>query len=276
MPNIQGGGAQFLPQNIQRQGPTQQNQAAQANKTTSPEAAKDTVRLQAAPSQTTVSSQIVQRLTSDSTRANIHQLIQQQNVQVPEQKPQLQMLQKPAMSSALAEMLSQHQRPESAQQSQTAGLAQNQQAQLAGGAMQAASFSKIRKDPEDTAERNSQQSGKRVRKEEQEGEFGSLMDMSDEGGMGGDGTHQDQRSDSQKKKPLLQAQKKSLQNLKSGVPTKPGIKMTGPRSATSQPHNTIKKPQPKAPVKPSITNVNSLQSQAKKIPPKPKTDEWDF
>lgn len=272
MPNIQGGGAHFPQQQIQRQAPVQQNQAAQASKAAAPETAKDTVRLQAAPSQTSVSSQIVQRLTSDSTRANIHQLIQQQNVQVPTDKPQLQMLQKPAMGSALAEMLAQHQRPESAQQSQSASLAQNQQAQLAGGAMQAASFSKIRKDPEDAVERNSLQSGKRVRKEEQEGEFGSLMDMSGGESMDGDGSGQDQRSDSQKKKQLIQDKKKPLQRLKSAIPDKPGIKATGGKAPGSQTLNTLKKPQPK----PSITPLNSLQSQVKKIPPKPSTDEWDF
>lgn len=270
MPSIHGGGG-FIPQQIQnqqvRQAPPAQVQQQQAQA-----APKDTVRLQATPTQTSLTSQVAQRLTSDATRVSIHNLIQQQQVQLPAEKPQLQMMQKPAMGSALAEMLSQHHVAEAAPQQQAANpQAPNAQAQLAAGMLQSAANQKIHDHTEDSSRRSTLQSGKRVRKEEQEGEFSSLMDMSDEGGMFGQ-SGQDGRSDSQKKKQLLEAQKKKLPPAPKGQLEKPRLKTTGqqagaPNSTTKSPLNT----QPKPPaVKPVVNKVQPLQK------PKPKADEWDF
>lgn len=254
MPSIQGGGG-FIPKPIQTQ------QAAKPQQAIPQESApKDIARFQAAPSQTTLSSQIAQRLTSETTRAQIHNLIQQNQVQVPEQKPHLNMLQRPAMSSALADMLVNHHVPE------------NTQAQQAAGSMQASYQAKTSDPTEDSARRNSLQSGKRVRKEEQEGEFSSLDDMSGGDSTSGDQSGEDQRSDSQKQKTLvtLQEKQKSKTPLKrpGEKPTslKPDLQKFGSKSPPPRP-GAVKPPA----TKPSIQRIQNMKPapQAKKT-----DDEW--
>lgn len=263
MPNIQGGGG-FVPQPIQPQAPAQRAAQAQAPAEQTQLAPKDTFK--AGPSQTTQTSQTVQRLTADTTKAQIHQLIQQTVIQVPAERPQLQLLQRPAMGSALAEALAQHHVPDAPQQAaqqQAQQPALNPHAQLAAGLQQTSTFVRQREHSEDSVARNSQQSGKRVRKEDQEGEFSSLDDTAGgEGGMFG-GNEQDERSDSQKKKQILTAEEKRK--------APPGT-VKSSLSKAPPPKPTLK-PTLKPVAKPTIQRVQPpLSGQAK---PKPQpTDEW--
>lgn len=257
MPNIQGGGG-FVPQPIQPQAAAQRAAQTPAPAEQTQLAPKDTFK--AGPSQTTQTSQTVQRLTADTTKAQIHQLIQQTVIQVPTERPQLQLLQRPAMGSALAEALAQHHVPEQAQPQQAA---LNPQAQQAAGMQQTSTFVRLREHSEDSVARNSQQSGKRVRKEDQEGEFSSLDDMAGgDGGMFG-GNEQDERSDSQKKKQILTAEEKRK--------APPGT-VKSSLSKAPPPKPTLK-PTLKPASKPSIQRVQPpLSGQVK---PKPQsTDEW--
>jgi len=252
MPSIQGGGG-FIPPSIQAQQAQPAAAKAQAPQPQAPQT-QDVARFQAGPSQTTLGSQIAQRLTSESARLQIHQLIQQNQAQAPEQKPQLQMLQRPAMGSALASALAAHHVPEQSQ---------NAHAQQAAGTMQASYQAKTSDHTEDSVRRSTLQSGKRVRKEEQEGEFSSLEDMFGGDGTSGGGTGQDQRSDSQKKKPLLTAEEKRKAPV--GV-KKPGVKPAPPGLKPG-----LNKPGTAAP---SVTRVQMAKANP---PPKPKaTDEWTF
>lgn len=253
MPSIQGGGG-FIPRPIQSARPQQtarvQQQAAQET------GSKDVARFQAAPSQTSLSSQIAQRLTSDATRAQIHQLIQQNQVQVPEQKPQLQMMQRPAMSSALAETLAGHHVPDQAQ---------NAQAQQAAGSMGASYQTKTTDHTEDTVRRRSLQSGKRLRKEDQEGEFSSLDDMGGGDSMSGDQSGQDQRSDSQKQKHLL-----DFESDAHGKTGKVPLQRLGQKPTSLKP-NLHKFAEQKGVAKPAVQRLQNL----KPAPPKKKPDdEW--
>ena len=292
MPNIQGGGGAFIPRQVQNtQAQQQVGQTQQAAKAQEQAGPKDTVRMQQGPSQTSLSSQVAQRLTADGTRSQIHQLIQQQQVQVPDQKPNLQMMQRPAMSSALADMLAGHHVPDQGQ---------NLHAQQAGGSLAAASHQKVNDHTEDSAKRTSLQSGKRVRKEEQEGEFSSLEDMM--GGESSQQNEQDERSDSQKQKHILTQEQRRKKALKptgalKQAPQKPGLKKTGgtggltryapgvkpagQKNAPQQqrPSSIVRKAAPEKPAedqpfsgvkaKPTIQKINRLQK------PKPKTDdEW--
>lgn len=282
MPSIQGGGANYFPPQIQPQRQVQQAAQVQAEQPQTVLAPKDTVKMQAGPSQTSLSSQIAQRLTSDTTKAQIHQLIQRAEIQVPAEKPQLQMMQKPAMGSALAEMLQGHHVPEQTtpqqqaqQQAQQAMQQPSQQGQAFAAQQQTSTFVRLRDSNEDAADRNSLQSGKRVRKEEKEGEFDSLEDFGGSG-MSGQQGGQDQRSDSQKKKQLL--------TLEERRKAPPGAKPTGPLPPPKPPvlRSTPVVPQPPKPPapkpaspKPAVQRVQPpLGQQLKPAPPKKSTDEW--
>lgn len=283
MPSISGGGG-YIPQPLQPQRPIQQAAPAQAEKAQASLAPKDTVRLQSGPTQTTLTSQVAQRLTSDSTRAQIQQLIQTAQPQPPADKPQLQMMERPAMSSALADTLANVHVPEqqNAQQQQPQQPGLNQQAQQAAGQYQTSTFVRSREHTEDSSARNAHQSGKRVKKQDQEGEFASLEDFGGSGGMSGDQSGQDQRSDSQKKKQILTAEEKRKAppgapvSLQKPAPPKPTTKpgMTGMMKAATGPIQTP--PKPPAP-KPSVQRVQPpLSQQPKPAPPKKPTDEWTF
>lgn len=267
MPSIQGGGG-YIPQPIQPQRQLQQAAVAKAEAPQSELAPKDTFK--AAPSQTSLTSQAAQRLTSDETKSMIHQLIQRSQPQVPQDKPQLLMMERPAMSSALADTLKGHHVPEQQQaQQQLNQPANNPQAQAAAGQMYTSTIVKMRDHTEDSVARNSLQSGKRVRKEEQEGEFSSLEDFGGGGGMGGqDG--QDQRSDSQKKKQILTAEekRKAPPGAKSALVKPPAPKNNSNLSNTP--------PKPPAPKTSTIQRVQPPLGQQKPAAPKKKTDEWTF
>lgn len=241
MPNIQpgAGGNPYgatTPLN-QAQAPTQ-NIQPKAPPKTAEKAPTDQAQFQHRPTGT----ERGQRLTSESARLQIHQLIQNAVIQQPEQRPQLQLLNRPAMSSALADTLAAHQPPETA----------NAHAQMAGGSLAAASHQKIRPSNEDSAARNSSQSGKRARKEEQEGEFSSFADA--EGGMSQGDSNQDERSDSQKKKHII-LQKQSLTSQRKAAPP--------PVDAFE---TAVKKPTLKK-------ETASRPAQHRPTPPK---DEWTF
>lgn len=264
MPSIHGGGG-FIPRPVQTQ--TQQVGKAQPAQPQD-SGSKDVVRLQASPSQTSLSSQIAQRLTSENTRTQIHNLIQQNQVQVPEQKPQLNMMQRPAMSSALADMLANHHVPEQ----------QNNQAQQAAGSLQASYQTKTSDSTEDSVRRNSLQSGKRLRKEEQEGEFSSLDDMSGGDSMSGDQSGEDQRSDSQKEKTLVTAQEKQKSQNKlplkrpgqKPVSLKPNLQKlaeTKPQRPGNFKQSDLSPPTPK----PGVQRIQSMKPAAPKKKP---DDEW--
>ena len=188
---------------------------------------------------------------------------------MPEQKPQLNMMQRPAMSSALADMLANHHVPDQTQ---------NTQAQQAAGTMQASYQTKTSDHTEDTVRRNSLQSGKRVRKEEQEGEFSSLDDMSGGDSMSGDQSGEDERSDSQKKKTLVTAQEKQ----KNGTPQT--LKRPGQKPVSLKPD--LQKFSDSKPSKPGIAKQSEIKPPKQKssiqriqiikpAPPKKKpNDEW--
>jgi len=265
MPNIRPGmsGAGIPPQQMQSaapKGPASPKPVQAAQETNS----SDRAQFQGK----TTGAERSQRLTSETTRAQIHQLIKTAVIQVPEQRPALQLLNRPAMSSALADMLSAHHPAETAQsqQSQTAAQqgAANAHAQMAGGSLAAASHQNIRASTEDSSDRNTTQSGKRARSEEQEGEFSSLTDS--EGGMDqGDSSH-DQRSDSQKKKQLLNAQKaKTAPDFEKGPQHKKPLHQAKTLSRTLQPPTLKKTGSP--PAKSSLNKPNK--------PASPK-DEWTF
>lgn len=273
MPSITGGGG-YVPQPIQPQRAAQQ--AAPAQQAARPQtelAPKDTLKL---PSQTSLTSQMAERLTSDNTKAQIYRLIQSATPQPPAEKPQLAMMERPAMSSALANALAEHHVPDAP----LPQPGQNQQAQQAAGQFQTSTFVRQREHTEDSVARNALGSGKRVRKEDREGEFSSLEDFGGGGGMSGDQSGQDQRSDSQKKKQILTAEDK--RKAPSGAPlaqqrpippkpvAKPGS-VSHMKSATG-PIQT--------PPKPKTGGVQRVQpplsQQAKPAPPKKPTDEWTF
>ena len=300
MPSISGGGG-FIPPPIQPPRPVQQAAAAQAEQAQTQLAPKDTVKVSAAPTQTSLTSQTAQRLTSDTTRAQIHQLIQTAQPQVPTDKPQLQMMQRPAMSSALADTLAQHHVPDqtspqqTAQQNSQQTAQQNlnqqaaQQASVAAGQYQTSTLVRPREHTKDSSDRNTLQSGQRVRKQEKDGEFSSLDDFGGGEGMSGNQSGQDQRSDSQKKKQIL-----SLEEKRKGPPgakpppppqVKAGAAMTGmsphfkaatgpigqPKPAVVQP------PKPAGTTKPAIQRVQPpLGQQPKPAPPKKANDEWSL
>lgn len=280
MPNIQGGGG-FIPQQIQPQRAVQQAAAPQVQQQVQTELApRDVFK----STQTTQGSQLAQNLTSDTTKSQIHTLIQTAQIQVPTDKPQLQMLQRPAMGSSLAATLAQHHVPEQAQQAQ-ANPAAGQQAQQAAGQLMTSTIVRQREHTEDSASRNSLQSGKRVRKQDKEGEFDSLEDFSGGDGASGNNSGRDQRSDSQKKKQILtqEERRKPPAGAKPAVPV-PGTPKTvgaGPSlfKAASSPLGAPKLPTPPVPkppvAKPTIQRVQPPMSQQKPpAPPKKPTDEW--
>lgn len=279
MPSIQGGGG-YLPQPIQPQRQMQQAQAVKAEAPQTELAPKDTLKMQG-PTQTTSTSQTAQRLTSDETKSQIHQLIQRAEPQVPQEKPQLQMMQKPAMGSALAEMLKNHhvaeQAPNPQQQAQQQSTQPNQHAQTAAGNLFTSTLVRGRDHTEDSVARNDLQSGKRVRKEEQEGEFSSLEDFGGGGGMSGEGG-QDGRSDSQKKKQILTLEEK--RKAPTGAkPTQVTAPPNAPKVIMNKTSVTPAPPRPPAPKpaapKPTIQRVQPpLSQQQKPAPPVKKTDEW--
>lgn len=208
-----------------------------------------------------------QRLTSESTRLQIHQLIQTAVIQPQEQRPQLQLLNRPAMSSALADTLAAHQpAPQSAETA-------NAHAQLAGGSLAAASHQKLRPSNEDSAARNSTQSGKRARQEDQEGEFSSLADA--EGGMSQGDSHPDERSDSQKKKQLI-LQKQGLVEQRKAMPKTAIDTFENASKKTLQtPSRSLQKPTFKK-TDPSHSTVRSPQRNDRPNKPMPSKDEWTF
>lgn len=307
MPSITGGGG-YIPQPIQPQRPMQQAapvQARAAQEQTSL-APKDVYK---GPSQTSLTSQVAEKLTSDGTKSQIHRLIETATPQPPADPPALAFMERPAISSALAGTLAEHHVPEQQQQAQQPGA--NQQAQQAAGQFQTSTFVRNREHTEDSVARNSLQSGKRVRKQEQEGEFSSLDDFGGGGGMSGDRSGQDQRSDSQKKKQILTVEEKrkappgTAQATHRPAPPKPAAKPAGPShmkaaagplgqanrpaASTLQPRKEEDKPfsgvaalpnatkPPGAPTpKPGIQRVQPPLSQQKPPPPKKPTDEWSF
>lgn len=264
MPNISpgAGGSPYSATPLPQATPAQNTQAKPAAPPPA-QGAEKPVLDQAQFQQRSTGTERGQRLTSESTRLQIHQLIQTAVIQQPEQRPQLQLLNRPAMSSALADTLAAHQPAETA----------NAHAQLAGGSLAAASHQKLRPSNEDSAARNSQQSGKRARQEEQEGEFSSLADA--EGGMSQGDSNPDQRSDSQKKKQLI-LQKQSLVDQRKVSPQattdsfEAASKNTSPLSSRS-----LQKPGLK---KEGASPPTARSSQSKHRPPKPISpkDEWTF
>ncbi len=255
MPNIQPGipgGQAFQAQ--QAQG-LQKNPAIQRAEPRPAEAAPASD--QAKFHTRTTGTERAQRLTSEQTRLQIHQLIQKAVIQVPEQKPGLQLLNRPAMSSALAETLASHQPAD----------AGNAHAQMAGGSLAAASHQKLNHQTEDSVQRNSLQSGKRARKDEQEGEFSSLTDS--EGGMSQGDSSQDQRSDAQKQKQVLLQKKKLSEAAKQNEMdfenfTAPSRKRTLSEPSRSPMQSPLRKT---SPVPPKLRS-NSAQK------PSSSKDEW--
>lgn len=309
MPSITGGGG-YIPQPIQPQRPMQQAAPvqAQAAREQTLLAPKDVYK---GPSQTSLTSQVAEKLTSDGTKAQIHRLIETATPRPPADPPALAFMERPAMSSALAGTLAEHHLPEQQQaQQQAQQPGANQQAQQAAGQFQTSTLVRNREHTEDSVARNSLQSGKRLRKQEQEGEFSSLDDFGGGGGMSGDQSGQDQRSDSQKKKQILTVEEKrkappgAAQPTQRPAPPKPTAKPTGPshmkaavgplgqaqRPATStmQPRKEEDKPfsgvaalpnanKPPGAPKPGIQRVQPpLSQQQKPVPPKKPTDEWSF
>jgi hypothetical protein len=248
MPNIQpgaGGNPYMATPLSQAQAPNVQPKAPPK---TAEKPASDQAQFQHRPT----GAERGQRLTSETARLQIHQLIQTAVIQQPEQRPQLQLLNRPAMSSALADTLAAHQPPETA----------NAHAQMAGGSLAAASHQKVRSSNEDSAERNSAQSGKRARQEDQEGEFSSLADA--EGGMNQGDSSKDERSDSQKKKQII-LQKQSLVSQRQPAPQRPVDTF---ETATKSPL----RPPSRSPQKPAIKKVDTPRTaQHRSAPPK---DEW--
>lgn len=297
MPNIQGGGG-YIPQPIQPQraaAPQVQQQVQQQAQTEL--APRDVFKT----TQTSQGSQLAQRLTSDNTKAQIHNLIQTAQIQVPQEKPQLQMMQRPAMGSALADALGRHHVPDQqssqAQQTQQqmnnpgANPGLNQQVQQNAGQLMTSTFVRQREHTEDSASRNSLQSGKRVRKQEKEGEFDSLEDFGGGDSMSGNNSGRDQRSDSQKKKQILtqEEKRKPPQGAKPALSAQPKTTSVGPshfkpaagplnsaRPGSGTQSATPKPPAPKPPIaKPSVQRVQPPLGQQKPVaPPKKPTDEW--
>lgn len=225
MSSIQGGQPQFNPQLIQ-----QQAAAKIQGPQTTPQTQKSasTAKASSAPTQTTLSSQKVQQLTSETTKASIKNLIQTSLPQVPEQMPQLKFLQKPSVSGNLSQLLGGHQAETASQQQaqpqqQAAAQANNPQAAMAAGQLQTSHMMPLKRNSEtdDSAWQNTSQSGRKAKKDEQEGEFSSLDDF--EGGDFGGGAQQDERSDSQKKKQLLKKSELHKKTLKKPL-QKPGLK----------------------------------------------------
>lgn len=255
MPNIQPGipgGQAFQAQQaqaLQKNAPVQRAEPRPAEAPPSSDQAKFQTR--------TTGTERAQRLTSDQTRLQIHQLIQKAVIQVPEQKPGLQLLNRPAMSSALAETLASHQPAD----------AGNAHAQMAGGSLAAASHQKVNHQTEDSVQRNSVQSGKRARKEEQEGEFSSLTDS--EGGMSQGDSSQDQRSDAQKQKQVLLQKKKLSEAAKPNAADFESFTGSSRKKTLSEPlRGTIPSPLKRTSPAPPKLRPNAAQK-----PASPK-DEW--
>lgn len=260
MPNIRpgAGGPSYPTAPLSQAAPAQNNQAKAPAQVNEKQALDQTQFL---PRST--GTERSQHLTSESTRLQIHQLIQTAVIQQPEQRPQLQLLNRPAMSSALADTLAAHQPPETA----------NAHAQMAGGSLAAASHQKLRSSNEDSAARNSTQSGKRASQEDQEGEFSSLADS--ESGMNQGDSSQDQRSDSQKKKQLI-LQKQSLSSQHKAIPKVPVDTFeTASKKPMSSPSQGLHKPILKK-VAPSHSTPRPLQRNNQPKKPASPKDEWTF
>lgn len=189
MTSIQGG---FNPQvNIAALRPQAPAVQAQATQAAAPRAA-EAPKVPAGPTQTTATTQKALALTSEATQAKLNQLLQNARVAPGLDRPPLQILgQGASMGSALAQALAGHQPPEGAA---------SQAAQTFAGQQQTAASLKTRpKETEDSAWQTNKQSGKRLRREDQEGEF-NLMDDSAGQGMGG-GQSDSQQNKDRKRQP---------------------------------------------------------------------------
>jgi hypothetical protein len=189
MTSIQGG---FNPQaNIAALRPQAPAVQAQATQAAAPQAA-EAPKVPTGPTQTTATTQKALALTSEATQAKLTQLLQNARVAPGLDRPPLQILgQGASMGSALAQALAGHQPPEGAA---------SQAAQTFAGQQQTAASLKTRpKETEDSAWQTNKQSGKRLRREDQEGEF-NLMDDSAGQGMGG-GQSDSQQNKDRKRQP---------------------------------------------------------------------------
>lgn len=186
MTSIQGG---FNPQPnlaaLRPQAPAAQAQATQAAAPQAP--AAEAPKVPAGPTQTTANTQKALSLTSEATQVRLNQLLQNARVQPNLDRPPLHILgQGESMGSALAQALVGHQTPEGAA---------SQAAQIFAGQQQTAASLKTRpKETEDSAWQSNKQSGKRLRREDQDGEF-NLMDDSAGQGMGGGQSDSQQNKD---------------------------------------------------------------------------------
>ncbi|PIQ26629.1 hypothetical protein COW36_01295 [bacterium (Candidatus Blackallbacteria) CG17_big_fil_post_rev_8_21_14_2_50_48_46] len=272
MPSIQGGGPQF--HNLR---PTQSQQAVPAQKVaTEAQGPKDTVRMSQTPTQTTQNVQRQQNLTSEATQNRIQQLLQNSMPNAGLERPQLSILQKGSMASALANLLADQHVPEQAQP-------QNLQAQLAAGQQQTVSTFRPQGPGEgqDTAWQRSAQSGRKLKKDEDKDSEFSMMDDSAGEGMSQQDTNDDQRSGAQKQKLLLEEKRRREKEAAehAAFTNKPKLKLPPvPQTPLDSgykpipPKAELKKPEIK---KPEIKRMNTLQ--AKPTPSKKaKADEWDF
>lgn len=278
MPSIQGGGgAQF--HNLR---PIQGPQAPQVQKAAeSQQAPKDTVRVSQSPTGTTQNVQRQQLLTSESTQVRIHQLLQNGQPNLAERPAGLSFLQRSSMASALAETLAGKHVPDSPQ-----AQAQNTQAQNAAGQQQAVTYYRQLgpNEAQDTAWQRSAQSGRRLKKEDHEGEFSMFDDSSGEG-MSQQQSGDDKHSGQQKRRLLVDEKRRQDQEKAEHAafsdkkvklpPVPPRNPLEAPKSLTGKTAE-LKKPEIKKieAKKPEIKRMNTLQPPSP--PKKAKADEWDF
>jgi hypothetical protein len=273
MPSIHGGGPQFQP--LRPISPQVQATRAQPPGATSPQ---DTVQMARTPTQTSQNIQRQQNLTSEQAQLRIQQLIQNSRPDPTLERPPLTILQRGSMAAALAQTLAGQHVPENTQAQTAAGQQQTRQALKGQGPTET----------QDTSWQRSAQSGRRLKKEDQEGEF-SMMEDSAGQGMSQQGSSQDQRSGHHKQKLLLEEQRRRDKEKVENPSFSSGPKIRLP--AVSSPHRTeasarqtpgkteLKKPELKKSETQSTTvqRLNSLQPQKNTAPPrKAKADEWDL
>ena len=258
MPSIHGGSSpQFQP--LRPVSPQAQPVKAQPASAQTPQ---DQVQVSRTQTQTSQNIQRQQNLSSESTQVRIQQLIQNSRPDPGLERPQLNILQRGSMASALAQTL--------------AGQQQTLQAVKGQGPSET----------HDTSWQRSAQSGRRLKKEDQEGEF-SMMEDSAGQGMSQQGSSQDQRSGHHKQKLLLEEQRRREKAKTENASFSTGPKIRLPAvtaqnrseipSKTGKPE--LKKPEVKKaePTKPAIPRISSLQARPNPSPPKKaKADEWDL
>jgi hypothetical protein len=277
MPSIQGGGPQF--QNLR---PAQAAQAAPAQKVAAEsQAPKDTVRVSQTPTPTTQNVQRQQLLTSETTQVRIHQLLQNSQPNPMLERPNLSILQRTSMASALAQTLGSQHVPDPPQ-------AQNAQAQAAAGQQQATSHFKSQgpSEGQDSVWSRSAQSGRRLKKEDQEGEF-SMFDDSSGQGMSQQDSSDDEHSGAKKRKLLIDEKRRQDREKAEHAAFSDKPKQKLPPVPPRNPVDTfkpipaktaeLKKPEIKKPEikKPEIKRMNTLKAAPPPPGKKAKADEWD-